>query len=149
MNLDEFEIKLKSNPHALSDDIRVGKIPFSKLSEWMRKVDTPPLINFSYLIHPDCTLTEFKKYFSTLRNDFSIPVYKKAKIFSDMDAIVYALGAKDISEKSIKNTFNTQKFIFSKLIVNPYVNDDFKVIYYELTGDDSYLPDTAKDIFIF
>lgn len=149
MNLKQFEEIIKKDPHSLSDDIRKGKILFSDLSEWMEKIDTPPIIHFSYLINPDCTLDEFKKYFDELRNDLSIMVYKKARIFNNMDVIAYVLNAKDTSKKSIKYTFNEKKFIFTRLIINPYINDDFKIIYYELTDDSSHLPEKAQDIFVF
>ena len=76
-------------------------------------------------------------------------ILMKSPVFKHLEAIAFVFSTEDASPEGIKAIFNGNKGWFKKLLKNPHINDEFRIIYYELTDDQTYLHDDLKDCFIF
>lgn len=156
MKIKELLQKIEDDPVSLSDKIREGTIPFDDVTEIIENhSDVPIIIRISYLSHPDCTLAEFKKWYYQTDGDTSWQsvardlTLTKSPIFRHLEAITFVLSCKDESPKSFEERYITNNHLFKKLIKNPHINEEFKIIYYILTDDPTYLSQDIKDCFFF
>jgi len=156
MKFDDFKNMIESDPHFLSYKIKNGKISFSSLTIWLTKIENiHPLIEVSYVMHPECTLYAFKKTYTNLLKTpstiykFKSTILSNAHIFNNMDAIAFILNVQKTDKMTIKAVYPENRSVFRKLVENPHINTTFKIIFYELTGDEKYLPLDAVDIFLF
>ena len=154
MDFTEFNKLIEDDPHLLSYKIKKGKMSFSSLTKWLNKVKNVPLIDVAYVMHPDCTLGAFKKTYKDLLKTPNIHRFKStillnARIFNNMDAIAFILNVKNTEDLTIKSSYPLERTAYKNLVKNPHINPTFKIIYYDLTGDEKFLPSEATDIFLF
>jgi hypothetical protein len=153
MNYQKFIDLKESDIHSLSDIIKKGEIPFKTLLEYSEKTSFPPLLVISSLQHPDCTLEYFKNTYGPLVKKTGTlavnSISKNAPILNKLEAIGMVVFSKESTIESIKEQYSLRKDTFRILVSNSHINEEFKVLYYELTGDATYLPQTAQDLFIF
>jgi len=152
MKTQELLQKIEDDPVSLSDEIREGSIPFDDVTKVIEK-DIPPVIKISYLIHPDCTIEKFTKYYFYILEETKWQsrdtILTKAPIFKHLEVVAFVLNSKETSPEAFEKCYQNNKHTFKKLIKNPHISSEFKFIYYNLTGDSSYLPQDIQDCFIF
>ena len=155
MNFEDFKKYVTVDPHYLADIIRQGDIYFNDIISYVsqvEKVDITPIIKFAILVHPDCTIKYFKEQYRALvKKSGSVAKYyilEHTHLVSSISIIAYILHAEENTIESIKATFIVKQPTFKLLLKNPKISKEFKVAYYELTGDESSLPEEA-DIFLF
>lgn len=153
MNLEEFKELVGKDPHSLAKQIREGKIPFSDVSSFIEEATTPPLIKFAYLVHPDCTIKEFTKYYRPVVKKSGDLAYRailsKTPLVKHLSIIAHVLHAESSGLEDIKSGYQLRQKTFLIIAKNPHCNVDFKNLVYELTDDVDLLPQAAQDIFIF
>jgi len=154
MTKEELLKRIEKDPVPLSDEIREGSIPFKLLTKVIEEnKDILPIIRISHLIHPDCDILVFGKHYFQLMTDTQLAsrevILTKSRIFRYLWAIAHVMHCKDPSEETIKSMYPENKYFFEKLIKNPHITDEFKIIYCSVTGDTSHLPQDVQDCFVF
>ena len=146
--------EIEDDPVSLSDKIREGSVPFDILTDIIKTCkDIRPVIIISHLIHPDCTIDVFKhRYYYVLEETKWMSkdtILTKSPIFRYLEAIAFIMSCKEVSSSAIEGLYKTNSHDFNKLIKNPHISTEFKIIYFNVTGDPSYLPQEINDCFVF
>lgn len=153
MNKEEFKELMSEDPHSLADLIRENEFTFEFLEDAVSSLNVPKIILGAILSHSDCTddffLTNYpiyKKGIGRVGDHIVLPVVKPLK---NIDVIAQIVRAKKNTIESIFDEFEYKKVTFKMMAINPHTHMDFKMKYYEKTGDNNVLPPETQDLFIF
>lgn len=157
---DEFKEYLTSDIHTLSDLISKSEIPFENIEKYLMSLIIPPLITSSILMHDDCTIEAFGEYYPQIkeRSGLSIlrTVIENAKIMANNEAVAIAVSTKNEkfnaefdNHDSFINSYYASSSIWKSILKNPYIDHEIKTRLYKITGNEKFLNNDLKDLFIF
>jgi len=144
---------MSDDVHSLADLIREGEFSFDFLEEMDIYINFPKIVMAAVLSHPDCTTEFFMKKYPTYKVGVGTTgdtiVLPRAKVLENIEVIAHIVKAEENTIKSILEKYEFMKGTFSQIGLNPHTPIELKTALYEKTGNEKFIPDSAKDLFIF
>jgi len=144
---------MKSNRQLFDKMIISGEIPFRLLYHIMTTKNLSVDFEAAVLSHLDCPIDFFIKNCRkiTPHTYTQEKMLEESHCMRDPRAIAAVLGVKYTTIEKLAESWNftTSRIFLTSILKNPNANQKLKDIIYSKTGDESLLPQSAKDIFLF
>ncbi len=149
---------LKTNKDELYILIKSGKIGFNLCAYVVNNYNLYESFEATVLCHPNCTVELFKKTFrniSPVTNNHYM-VLRESRLMSSWDIILNVLSYNNTMtmDKLVSTWFeygpdHPSNLRLHEILINPYCNKELKNKMFDATQNIDFLPNEAKEIFIF